>query len=163
MPQPSILVSAVATALVFSLAGCGSGNDGEYGVVAPFDDILDIFGGGEVNGCTVADALDMSGETAVTITNVTAWTVPHSACIIVDAGTAVTWQGNFEIHPLVGGASPTRESGSSITEAGSNGTEDTTVTFSLLGRFPYFCEVHDSTMLGVVYVLPERSTRPVQY
>ena len=110
--------------------------------------------GGAVNGCMGDSAMDLRGETAVTITDIDAWEVPHSACIIVSQGTAVTWQGNFDTHPLVGGTSPLTDPGSPITQADASGTGDATVTFSAADRYPYFCDVHTATMLGVVYVVP---------
>lgn len=99
--------------------------------------------------------MDLTGSATVTISDISAWAIPHSACIIVSQGTAVTWQGNFDDHPLVGGTSPLMDPGSPITQAGSiSGTDDATITFSATGRFPYFCDVHRTTMLGVVYVVP---------
>ena len=92
----------------------------------------------------------------MTITDIEAWEVEHSACIIVSAGTPVTWQGNFDTHPLVGGESPTTDTGSPITHANASGTDDVTVTFNpTRGQaFPYFCDVHKTTMLGVIVVVP---------
>jgi len=149
MMNKNIFGFVVAAALSFGLVGCGDSNN------ADADTIDQILGGGEVNGCMGDSAMDLTGSTAVTITDIDAWEVPHSACIIVSQGTAVTWKGDFDEHPLVGGVSPATAPGSPITQAGStSGTADATITFSATGRFPYFCDVHTNTMLGVVYVIP---------
>jgi len=148
MINKNIFGFVAVAALSFGLVGCGSSNPDA-------DTIDEIFGGDEVNGCVAASAVDLRAETAVTITDIDAWEVPHSACIIVSQGTAVTWQGNFDTHPLVGGTSPLTDLGSPITQAGSaSGTDDATITFSATGPFPYFCDVHQTNMLGVVYVIP---------
>ena len=145
----SIWGFAVIAALGFGLVGCGSSNNAQEEVL---DDIL---GGGEINGCVGTSARDETGSATVTITDISAWEIPHSACIIVSQGAAVTWQGNFETHPLVGGTSPVTDLGSPITLAdASSGSDDATVTFGATGVFPYFCDVHQTTMLGVVYVVP---------
>ena len=149
MINRSILGFAVIAALGFGLVGCGDSNNAQEEVI---DDIL---GGGEINGCMGTSARDETGSATVTITDISAWEVPHSACIIVSQGTAVTWQGNFDEHPLVGGTSPLMDPGSPVTQAGStSGTDDATITFSATGVFPYFCDMHATTMLGVVYVVP---------
>lgn len=131
------------------LMGCGED-------AAEREAIDDILGGRTVNGCESADYQDLTTSTSVTITDISAWEVPHSACIIVSAGTAVTWQGNFDTHPLVGGESPTTDTSSPITQANASGTDDVTVTFSpTRGQaFPYFCDVHRTDMLGVIVVVP---------
>jgi plastocyanin len=112
-------------------------------------------GGMVVNGCTAAEAMDMTGMGAVTITDVSAWSVPHSACIRVSTGTTVTWEGNFDVHPLIGGASGMGDASSPITMAGpGSGMGTVDVTFDAAGDYPYFCGVHAGAMLGVVYVVP---------
>jgi len=146
MINKNIFGFVVVAALGFALVGCGDS------AVENADEIDDIFGGEEVNGCDAASAVDRRGETAVTITDIDAWGDPHSACIVVSQGTAVTWQGNFDTHPLVGGTSPVTSQGSPITEADASGTADVTVTFNAGGLFPYFCDNHPTTMLGVVAV-----------
>lgn len=113
-------------------------------------------GGGSqtvINGCTQADALDMTGMANVTITDVSAWMVIHSACIRVSAGTIVSWQGNFDSHPLAGGVTPTRDEASPISVIdATSGTMDAVVTLDTAGTYPYFCEIHLGTMEGVIYV-----------
>jgi len=147
MINKNIFGFVVVAALSFGLVGCGDD--------ANANELDQILGGGVINGCEGSSADKRTGLTAVTITDTSAWEVPHSACIIVSQGTAVTWQGDFDEHPLVGGVSPATNPTSPITEAGStSGSDDATITFSATGRFPYFCDVHKNTMLGVVYVVP---------
>ena len=112
-------------------------------------------GGSEtvINGCTEAEAMDMSGAANVTITDVSAWVVPHSACIRVSANTAVTWEGNFTAHPLVGGVTPMVDDASPITMIdATSGTADASVTLETAGTYPYFCDIHLTSMQGVIYV-----------
>ncbi len=107
-----------------------------------------------INGCTEADALDMTGMANVTITDVSAWMVIHSACIRVSENTVVTWQGNFDSHPLAGGVTPTKDEASPISAINaSSGTADASVTLDIAGAYPYFCEIHLGTMEGVIYVV----------
>jgi len=147
MINKNIFGFVVVAALGFGLVGCGDDVNA--------NELDQILGGGVINGCEGSSADDETGSTAVTITNSSAWEVPHSACIIVSQGTAVTWKGDFDEHPLVGGVSPATNPTSPITQAGStSGTADATITFSATGRFPYFCDTHKNTMLGVVYVVP---------
>lgn len=100
-----------------------------------------------VNGCDVATAEDFTSMSAVNLP----WNFPHQRCVRVSAGTAVTWTGDFGLHPLEGGVSPTTDAVSPITMASPSGMS-TTVTFAATGEFPYFCGVHTDAMRGVVYV-----------
>jgi plastocyanin len=111
-------------------------------------------GGGDpvVNGCTLAVATDETQNQMPQIT----WTnpvAPPGKCVLVSAGTEVEWLGNFAIHPLEGGVSPTIDPASPITMASPNGGMNSTkVTFVTPGAYPFFCMVHTATMQGVVYV-----------
>lgn len=100
-----------------------------------------------VNGCTRATATDMTGMATVGL----AWSLPHAACTIVSAGTTVTWTGDFSLHPLTGGVTPTVDPSSAISMATPSGNE-LAVTFASAGTFPYFCTVHNAGMQGVIYV-----------
>ena len=106
-----------------------------------------------IQGCTFSTATDMTGQSNVTVTNSSAWSIGHSACIIVDVGTNVTWQGNFSSHPLVGGVNAASDAGSPITNAGP-GADSTpvVVTFSSAGDYGYFCGIHTGSMTGAVFV-----------
>jgi len=152
MMNRSIFGFAVIAALGFGLVGCGDSNNNNSQ-----EDVIDeILGGSTINGCDPDGYQDLRGSTSVTITDDSPWVDPHSACIIVNAGTPVTWQGNFDTHPLVGGVSPTTDSSSPITEANASGTDDVTVTFTPTEgeAYPYFCTQHPATMLGVIVVVP---------
>jgi plastocyanin len=148
----SVLVALLSLGL---LVGCGDDQ------VDNWNDLDQALGGQELNGCdgTSAAYTDLRGRASVTITDISAWEDPHKACIGVSPGTAVTWVGNFDTHPLVGGVSPTTDSGSPITQADASGTGDmatTTVTFTAtqITVEPYFCDVHRATMGGVIAVVP---------
>lgn len=118
----------------------GTGGDGGEGGSVP-----------TLNGCTRAGAADRSGAAAVTITAESAWSIPHSACVVVDVGTAVTWEGDFGFHPLTGGETLNEDATSPITgNTPANG--EVVVTFSEAGEYPYYCTNHGSSMQGVVYV-----------
>ena len=150
----SVLVALLSLGL---LVGCGDSNNSAQQEV-----IDDILGGGTLNGCAAEDFEDLTGETSVTITDISAWGIPHSACIAVRAGTTVIWEGNFETHPLVGGETATTDDDSPITEANASGTDPVSVTFSASdlsdptrgGAFPYFCTAHEAQMQGVIVVFP---------
>lgn len=109
----------------------------------------------EAHGCTYATALDQTGNADVVISDLIAWDLAHNnVCIRVDAGTNVTWNGNFTNHPLDGGVSPTENANSPIDIAGAGAVGDDTVvvTLTLGGDYPYFCGIHTGLMRGVVYV-----------
>ena len=146
----SVLVALLSLGL---LVGCGDDQ------VDNWNDLDQALGGQEINGCAAEDFVDKRGQTSVTITADDPWVDPHNACIGVSTGTEVIWVGNFETHPLVGGVSPTTDSGSPITQADASGTGDmatTTVTFTAtqITVEPYFCDVHRATMGGVIAVVP---------
>lgn len=149
--RTSRLASLACLALGLSLTvGCGdstgSGGSGNGGEAAGGEGQGGTPVGEEVNGCTRAAATDMTGMTDITLT----WTLTHQQCIVVDAGTRVTWEGDFTTHPLSGGESPTEEAGP-ITSTDQSGTT-ASVTFASAGEFPYFCGIHFSSMQGVIYV-----------
>ncbi|MDH3655110.1 MAG: plastocyanin/azurin family copper-binding protein [Myxococcales bacterium] len=106
-----------------------------------------------INGCLESQASDLTGMANVTITDIAAWLIPHSACVRVSTDTVVTWQGDFTIHPLAGGVTPTKDEASPISAINaSSGSEDASVTLDMAGTYPYFCEIHLTTMQGVIYV-----------
>jgi plastocyanin len=150
MFRTSVLVALLSFGL---LAGCGSDSQ-----VDNWNELDQELGGVETNGCagTSSAYTDLRGQASVTITANSPWMVPHNACIGVSPGTQVTWQGDFGTHPLVGGVSPTTDSASPITQADARGTDDVTITFdaTAITVYPYFCEVHTTTMGGVIAVVP---------
>jgi plastocyanin len=104
-------------------------------------------GAATVNGCERATATDRTADAIIDLT----WSLPHHECLLVAAGTEVRWTGNFTAHPLAGGVVPVADDTSPITLATpSAGVES--VTFSQAGDYPYFCEVHTTSMEGVIYV-----------
>ena len=76
-------------------------------------------------------------------------------CLRVAAGASVTFAGDFSVHPLSPGTSPTTTTAGSAnnpiarTETGTS----LAVTFPTAGVYPYFCEMHYAAgMAGVVLV-----------
>lgn len=74
-------------------------------------------------------------------------------CLTISVGQSVTFAGNFNTHPLVPGAfnSDAGTSGNPIARK-DTGADDSVVTFDAPGLFPYFCDLHAPTMVGVVQV-----------
>ena len=149
MFRKPILVASLSLGLI---VGCGSNDPDSW------NELDQALGGVTTNGCEGNSAAytDLRGRASVTITDISAWGDPHNACIGVSPGTEVIWQGNFDTHPLVGGVSPTTDSGSPITQAMASGTDDVSVTLSAtaITVYPYFCDVHKTTMGGVIAVVP---------
>jgi plastocyanin len=110
-----------------------------------------------VNTCTEAAATDMTSMKAVTIDFGGTADTYRPNCVEVATGTAVTWSGDFSVHPLMGGtvsgsAAPTVDATSPITEAKASGMS-ATVTFTTAGTFPYYCAVHYGIgMVGAIFV-----------
>ena len=95
----------------------------------------------------MAGADDMTGMAAVTLP---AWTLGHNACIIVDVGTDVTWEGGFSAHPLAGGEFP--DDAMNFISMSDQSGQSATINFDTAGDYPYFCLVHGTNMAGVIYV-----------
>lgn len=115
-------------------------------------------GGGmsiKVNGCDSATAQDETANATVKIMVGAGGFTFSPACIRVKKGTAVTFEGDFAAHPIVGGtttagAPPEPDPTSPIkqTMAGSS----VTFTMDSAGTYPYYCEYHLPTMAGAVFV-----------
>lgn len=131
--------------LIVGLAGCGGSDPDETGETGDVE--------AELNGCLSTTAEDHTGEAEVhiAVTGGTAYTPP---CIVVDAGTTVTFDTDFTIHPLRGGEvdadgvrQPDAASPITSTDTG------TTASFTIpAGEHPFYCDVHFSMgMMGVVY------------
>lgn len=106
-----------------------------------------------LNGCTAADFVDMTGQSAVGISFGGFFYTPK--CVKVSAGTNVTWSGSFMSHPLQGGMVVNNvpfpdNSKIPLTNTGSMST----INFSGAGTFPYYCQFHVNSMQGVVLVVP---------
>ena len=94
--------------------------------------------------------MDMTGMDTVSVSDISTWGIGHNACVRVSAGTTVTWSGNFTAHPLVGGISPTVDGNSPIpTTTTGNAVQ---LVLNDAGVVPYFCQIHVSSMRGVIYV-----------
>ncbi|TNE89946.1 MAG: hypothetical protein EP330_10005 [Deltaproteobacteria bacterium] len=144
--------------LLLGLTACAGGDDDPTDDTVT-DDTTDSGGDTgtadrlEAYGCTIDTATDLTGQAAVTITDEAAWSVGHNLCILVDVGTVVTWEGNFDSHPLEGGVDATEDTSSPIDQAGpGSGSTPIAVTFSAGGDFGYYCGIHTGSMNGVVYV-----------
>jgi len=107
----------------------------------------------QVHDCTIETAVDRSNEAEVVLQ----WSFNHHQCVIISPGTTVTWNGNFNTHPLGGGVSPVTDNTSPISSADDQGGS---VVLNEVGDYPYFCEVHTSTMTGVIYV---RASLPADF
>ena len=103
----------------------------------------------EANGCTYETATNLTGMATINIGDTSAWDFGHQACVIVDAGTAVTWAGNLTLHPVVGGESGSPDAGSPIDSTGQDA--EYSATLDTAGDFPYYCGNHPN-MQGVIYV-----------
>jgi plastocyanin len=111
-----------------------------------------------LNGCSPATATDRTGEAAVTITFPNGNSTYSPRCIIVDAGTDITFDGSFGNHPLVGGiivgGAEQPQGAGPFFPTTSSGTSKTFMDLAL-GSYPYFCDVHGSGgMNGAVFVRP---------
>ncbi len=103
--------------------------------------------------CTLAEAEDLTDQTAITVTSEGIKYEPR--CARVAAGTAVTFVSNFQMHPLRGGeivdGQGVVDPASPITPQ-SSGTEATFVLEDA-GEVPYFCAFHASIgMFGTIWV-----------
>lgn len=111
-----------------------------------------------IHDCTTADCVDRSAATAERkIGFGTALGSPAlnyaPRCLTIAAGQTVTFVGNFNTHPLVGGQY-NGDGGSPNNPMGRHdmGSTDLPVTFSTAGSYPFFCDLHAPTMVGVVRV-----------
>jgi plastocyanin len=146
---------------------CGGGTcstcaDGKI-CVADADCMSGICSGGtcvaNVNGCTPANAMDLTGSNMVTVAFGGANGLTYNPkCIKVKIGTTLTLNGNFGSHPTIGGTVV----GMTVTPASSGPfvpvtNSGTTKNFAMnaLGTFPYYCQPHATVgMTGAVFVVP---------
>jgi plastocyanin len=141
--MPLLAALAVMSVLV-ATSGCGSGGGGNDDGGANDDG----GGGTPICGCTAATADDLTAQAAVPVSfGGTAGLAYSPKCILVAAGTGVTFEGAFSTHPM----SATVGTGNPIAHTASGTTA--TFTFSQPGAFGYQCDVHvASGMCGAVYV-----------
>ncbi len=106
------------------------------------------------HACTYAAATDMTGTAAINITDIAGWEIGHNVCLIVSAGTVLTWDGNFTAHPLKGGVAPMADATNPIQIAGDGvtGAAAIDVTLADTGDYGYYCGIHTTSMRGVIYV-----------
>ena len=117
--------------------------------------------GPTVNGCNAEHAMDLRGETAVTVRFGVGLDLFDYApeCIIVSPGTSVTFSGSsFSTHPLVGGEivggaerpDPTSPFGRVA------GGSSRTFEIEVPGTYGYYCDEHGVAfqMWGAVIVAP---------
>ena len=110
-----------------------------------------------VNACDPATATDLTAQSAVTVTFADFAFSP--SCLIVRAGTQVTFQGPFTFHPLVGGTVSdvvkTPDGSSNPIAPTSSGTSQA-FTMSALGAYGFYCDIHGvppTNMKGAVFVV----------
>ena len=99
----------------------------------------------------MATADDQTGSATVDID----WKLSTQECIRVSVGTVVNWNvtapSTFASHPLAGGDVNDGSDPGPITDSDQTGAT-ASVTFETAGEFPFFCEIHLSSMQGVIYV-----------
>jgi len=111
-----------------------------------------------LNGCETADYVDRSEQAADRIINFggEAGSPPlgySPSCILISAGQAVTFQGNFNTHPMSPGTvEGSGESLNTPVQKRGTGSDPYQVTFPTAGLYPYYCDYHRPTMIGVVRV-----------
>jgi plastocyanin len=135
--------------------GAGTGGAGMGGMGAGGDGTGGQGGSGAmlINGCDMAMAQDETGKAAVTIQKGAGFDYDPK-CVVVSAGTDVTWDLNLANHPLVGGevvaGTPTPDANSPIKPANSG----MSVTYKLMdaGTYGYYCSNHAPGMAGAVFV-----------
>jgi plastocyanin len=112
---------------------------------------------GSVHGCTVANAVNRSGELDIRTVTFTFYEYTPK-CLRIAPGQTVTFSGDFSFHPIVGGEivgnSKVPDGLSPITPSSGGNMKD--VTFPTDGAFPYYCNNHGTTadMFGAVFVVP---------
>jgi plastocyanin len=117
---------------------------------------------GTVNGCALATATDLTAQSAVTITFTDF--VYSPSCLVVEAGTGVTFQGMFTPHPLVGGTVAgfvtTPDGPSNPITPTSAGTSQA-FTMSAIGGYGFYCDTHavpPLDMKGAIFVVAAATT-----
>jgi plastocyanin len=148
-----------------STSGSGSGSGSTSSSGSSTSGSGGSSGGAAVNGCTEANATDMSGQSAVTINfggNAGSPTFGYAPpCIKLGNGTGgvqVTFAGDFVSHPLTPGTDCTADSSGSNPITATNSGTSKTFTLAPAGAIPYivpyFCAFHCRTsgMKGAIFV-----------
>lgn len=113
----------------------------------------------QINGCDPTSSMDLTAENAVTITfGGAAGNAYSPRCIRVASGTQLTFEGDFALHPLVGGEvinNQKMQSASGPFVPITNTGMSKTVTMSNGGNFGFYCDFHAiGGMTGYVFVEP---------
>ncbi|MFN0061850.1 MAG: plastocyanin/azurin family copper-binding protein [Myxococcaceae bacterium] len=134
----------IAWVLALSVLACGTSNETNDGGNDAGPD-------SPLNGCTTATLTDRTagGASRVIALSSSAFSPP---CMRVAVGQTVTFQGDFNSHPMRPGVNPgglEAEGVNPIPIVNSGTSVD--VTFSGAGTFPFYCAVHHSFgMRGVI-------------
>ncbi len=120
--------------------------------------------GGDGSGCPIdpagllAPCLNATDYQTGVSTIVFGGTLGHvysPNCIKIPPGSTLTWQGDFETHPLT---PSTRGTQPNPIVATTGGTTPASFTFPQVGLYPFYCAVHGDNsgdgMSGVVWVCP---------
>lgn len=110
---------------------------------------------GQINGCDPTSSMDLTDENAVTIT-FGAGNAYAPRCIRVATGTELTFEGDFALHPLVGGEvidNQKQQAASGPFLPLTNSGTSKAVTMGTAGNFGFYCDIHAlGGMTGVVFV-----------
>lgn len=107
--------------------------------------------------CTLPDAVDLASTGNLVIEFTYKYT---PRCVVVPAGTTITWQGNFLAHPLWPSACSGDVAQNPIHDVSDVSQTSLEIDFPVPGVFPYYCPNHANDgpspegMCGVVYVVP---------
>lgn len=125
---------------------------------------LDGGGGAETGACPIDPSSLLSPCLSVTDYQTGVSTIAFGGvlghvyspnCIKIPPGATLTWQGDFETHPLT---PSTRGTQPNPITATTGGTTPASFTFPNVGLYPFYCAVHGDNsgggMSGVVWVCP---------
>jgi plastocyanin len=135
--------------------GCGACDDADCTMDADCASNICEAGKCGLNGCSLADAVDITATPTVTFASFS-YSPP---CFKVTAGTTVTFMGDFAPHPLVGGriVGTTAEPQGAPNPFGvtSSGTSASFV-LGTAGEFGFYCQAHavSNGMKGAAFVVP---------
>ncbi len=114
---------------------------------------------GQVNDCDPTSSVDLTGQAEVAIAfGGTDGNNYNPRCVRVSEGTVITFNGDFSLHPFVGGevvngVKAQAASGPFVPATSSGMTKD--FTASAEGNYGFYCEIHAiGGMNGAVFVEP---------
>jgi plastocyanin len=136
MKKTMFAVACLAGAAV--VAACGGGGTGGSGSGSGGS----TGAGGMVNGCDPGATMLTTGDATITFPTTAAPMQYSPACVKIKAGSKVTWNGDFSMHPLTGSA-PIMDTMSGMSAS---------FTFPTAGTFAFNCQFHATIMLGAVIV-----------